>query len=95
LFSQRRIRREVALRLRAHQRVVEKVVETLATLKWKPGFKRCFHIFNLCRYIAAVRVGLKFHYPPVPFNKLMVQPPADVRLGRGCLLHYTWWGCTS
>lgn len=26
----------------------------------------------------------------MPFNKLMVQPPADVRLGRGCLLHYTW-----
>ena len=30
------------------------------------------------------------HYPPVPFNTLMVQPPADVRLGAGCLMHYTW-----
>ena len=28
--------------------------------------------------------------PPVPLNKLMVQPPADVSLGDGCLMHYTW-----
>jgi hypothetical protein len=30
------------------------------------------------------------HYPPVPLNKLMVQPPADEDLGKGCLMHYTW-----
>ena len=39
---------------------------------------------------AAARVGLRVHYPPVPHNKLMVQPPADDTLGAACLMHYTW-----
>ena len=39
---------------------------------------------------AARKVGVTVHYPPVPLNKLMVQPPADADLGAGCLMHYTW-----
>ena len=42
---------------------------------------------------AATRISpmpLTIHYPPVPFNKLMAQPPADATAGQACMLHYTW-----
>ena len=60
--------------------------ESNAIVKKVFGWVRDMYAFDF----AAVRHGLKVHYPPVPFNKLMVQPPADVRLGKGCLMHYTW-----
>ena len=60
--------------------------ESSAVVKRIFGWVRDMYAFDF----AAVRTGIKFHYPPVPFNKLMVQPPADVRLGAGCLMHYTW-----
>lgn len=33
---------------------------------------------------------MRQHVPLVPFNPLMVQPPADVTLGDAVILHYTW-----
>jgi hypothetical protein len=39
---------------------------------------------------AAAELGIRHHVPLVPFNPLMVQPPADVALGEAALLHYTW-----
>ena len=46
--------------------------ETNAVIKRIFGWVRDMYAFDF----AAVRVGLTVHYPPVPFNKLMVQPPA-------------------
>jgi hypothetical protein len=39
---------------------------------------------------AASQCNVRHHVPLVPFNPLMVQPPADVTLGEAALLHYTW-----
>ena len=39
---------------------------------------------------AAALSGVRHHVPLVPYNPLMVQPPADVTLGEACILHYTW-----
>jgi hypothetical protein len=39
---------------------------------------------------AAAECGIRHHVPLVPFNPLMVQPPADVVLGDAAILHYTW-----
>ena len=39
---------------------------------------------------AAAACGVRHHVPLVPFNHLMVQPPADVTLGEAAILHYTW-----
>ena len=39
---------------------------------------------------AAATCGVRHHVPLVPFNPLMVQPPADVVLGDAAILHYTW-----
>ena len=50
------------------------------------GWVRDMYAFDF----AARKVGVTVHYPPVPLNKLMVQPPADADLGAGCLMHYTW-----
>ena len=50
------------------------------------GWVRDMYAFDF----AARKVGVTVHYPPVPLNKLMVQPPADTDLGAGCLMHYTW-----
>ena len=60
--------------------------ETDQTIKNVFGWVRDMYAFDF----AAAKVGLAVHYPPVPLNKLMVQPPADVSLGDGCLMHYTW-----
>ena len=40
-------------------------------------------------FVAAM-LGIRHHVPLVPFNHLMVQPPADVTLGLASILHYTW-----
>ncbi len=50
------------------------------------GWVRDMYAFDF----AALKTGLTIHYPPVPWNKLMVQPPADATLGHACLMHYTW-----
>ena len=50
------------------------------------GWVRDMYAFDF----ALASVGIEVHYPPVPFNKLMVQPPADVRLGAASFMHYTW-----
>jgi|688.fasta_scaffold02105_22 hypothetical protein len=39
---------------------------------------------------AALKSGVRHHTSLVPFNPLMVQPPADVTLGDAAILHYTW-----
>jgi hypothetical protein len=39
---------------------------------------------------AAAQCNVRHHVPLVPFNPLMVQPPADVVLGDAAILHYTW-----
>jgi len=39
---------------------------------------------------AAAISGVVHHVPLVPYNPLMVQPPADVTLGEAAILHYTW-----
>ena len=50
------------------------------------GWVRDMYAFDF----AARKVGVTVHYPPVPLNKLMAQPPADADLGAACLMHYTW-----
>jgi len=40
--------------------------------------------------IASAKAGIKYDMPPVPDNPLMVQPPADDKLGKAVLCHYTW-----
>jgi hypothetical protein len=44
---------------------------------------------------AAVRPKLKFELPPVPFQKLMIQPPADITIGQASVIHYTWGAIIS
>jgi len=39
---------------------------------------------------AVATLGITHHIPLVPYNPLMVQPPADVTLGQAAILHYTW-----
>lgn len=39
---------------------------------------------------AVAKLGIRHHVPLVPFNHMMVQPPADVVVGDGAILHYTW-----
>ena len=39
---------------------------------------------------AAATLGIQHHVPLVPYNHIMVQPPADVTLGLAAILHYTW-----
>lgn len=39
---------------------------------------------------AVAKLGIRHHVPLVPFNHMMVQPPADVVVGEGAILHYTW-----
>ena len=60
--------------------------ESDAVVKRVFGWVRDMYAFDF----AARKVGVTVHYPPVPLNKLMVQPPADTDLGAGCLMHYTW-----
>ena len=60
--------------------------ESSKTVRDVFGWVRDMYAFDF----AAARVGLRVHYPPVPHNKLMVQPPADDTLGAACLMHYTW-----
>ena len=60
--------------------------ESDAVVKRVFGWVRDMYAFDF----AARKVGVTVHYPPVPLNKLMVQPPADADLGAGCLMHYTW-----
>jgi hypothetical protein len=44
---------------------------------------------------AAVRPKLEFELPPVPFQKLMIQPPADIMIGQASVMHYTWGSIIS
>jgi hypothetical protein len=44
---------------------------------------------------AAVRPKLEFELPPVPFQKLMIQPPADIAIGQSSVMHYTWGAIIS
>jgi hypothetical protein len=60
--------------------------ETDETVKSVFGWVRDMYAFDF----AAAVAELKIHYPPVPLNKLMVQPPADTVLGEACMMHYTW-----
>ena len=60
--------------------------EDNAVIKKVFGWVRDMYAFDF----ALASVGIEVHYPPVPFNKLMVQPPADVRLGAASFMHYTW-----
>ena len=60
--------------------------ESDPTVKRVFGWVRDMYAFDF----AARKVNVTVHYPPVPLNKLMVQPPADTDLGAGCLMHYTW-----
>jgi hypothetical protein len=60
--------------------------EDNAVVKKVFGWVRDMYAFDF----ALAQVGTRVHYPPVPFNKLMVQPPADVRLGAASFMHYTW-----
>ena len=39
---------------------------------------------------AAAKLGIRHHVPLVPWNPIMVQPPADTVLGQAAILHYTW-----
>ena len=39
---------------------------------------------------AAANTGIRHHVPLVPWNPIMVQPPADTVLGQAAILHYTW-----
>jgi hydroxyproline O-arabinosyltransferase len=39
---------------------------------------------------AAAHAGVRHHIALVPFNPMIVQPPADVTLGDATMLHYTW-----
>ena len=39
---------------------------------------------------AAAMVNVRHHVPLVPWNPIMVQPPADTVLGQAAILHYTW-----
>ena len=33
---------------------------------------------------------MQYELPPVPFQKLVIQPPADISIGQASLMHYTW-----
>ena len=53
--------------------------ESDAVVKRVFGWVRDMYAFDF----AARKVGVTVHYPPVPLNKLMVQPPADADGARG------------
>ena len=52
--------------------------ESSKTVRDAFGWVRDMYAFDF----AAARVGLRVHYPPVPHNKLMVQPPRTIPSAR-------------
>jgi hypothetical protein len=62
--------------------------ETNDVIKETFGWVRDMYAWSFAA--AAVRPKLDFELPPVPFQKLVLQPPADIKIGEGSLLHYTW-----
>ena len=62
--------------------------ETSETVKKIFGWVRDMYAWSFAA--AAVRPKLEFELPPVPFQKLMIQPPADIFIGQASLMHYTW-----
>ena len=62
--------------------------ETSETVKKVFGWVRDMYAWSFAA--AAVRPKLEFELPPVPFQKLMIQPPADITIGQASLMHYTW-----
>jgi len=62
--------------------------ETSEVVKKVFGWVRDMYAWSFAA--AAVRPKLKFELPPVPFQKLVIQPPADISIGEAVLMHYTW-----
>lgn len=67
--------------------------ETNEVVKRVFGWVRDMYAWSFAS--AAVRPKLKFELPPVPFQKLMIQPPADITIGQASVMHYTWGAIIS
>ena len=67
--------------------------ETSEVIKRVFGWVRDMYAWSFAS--AAVRPKLKFELPPVPFQKLMIQPPADITIGQASVMHYTWGAIIS
>lgn len=61
-------------------------IETDADAKAAWGWVRDMYAYSF----AALKSGVQHMTELVPFNTLMVQPPADVTLGDAIILHWTW-----
>lgn len=67
--------------------------ETSDVVKKDFGWVRDMYAWSFAA--AAVRPKLHFELPPVPFQKLVIQPPADITIGQASLMHYTWGAIVS
>jgi len=62
--------------------------ETNALIKRIYGWVRDMYAWSFAS--VAVRPKMQYELPPVPFQKLVIQPPADISIGQASLMHYTW-----
>ena len=67
--------------------------ETSEVIKKVFGWVRDMYAWSFAA--AAVRPKLLFELPPVPFQKLVIQPPADIAIGQASIMHYTWGSIVS